>query len=251
LHTITLISDFGEGSHYIARVKASIYAEVGFVPILDISHSIPAWDIEKGAFILNATRKRVKGEVFHFFGINNHTTQFLLAKSEKHWFLAPDNGVLPAILQHEAVTYFDLGAFQHHSFMERLYPQVLSMLMENTFPLDARKVLSPNKVQFKTPSVNQNALYVYLIYTDNYGNAHYNIKREEFYAQFGHNGFRILLNEKDYIDKLSESYFDVSQTNLLAIFNAAGYLEISVCMGNANRLFGLDKTGYILIIPSS
>lgn len=249
--TITLISDFGEGSHYIARVKAAIFAEIGFVPILDITHSIPAWDIEKGAFILNSTRKKIKGQAIHFFGINDGTTRFLAAKSEKHWFLAPDNGVIPAILGVDNIQYFSLGDFTHPSYMERLFPKVMYSIEQNTFSSAYPHSIIPKQVKFKNPSKNGNTLYVYLVFVDNYGNAHYNIKREDFYALFGNSGFKILVNEKDSIDFISDSYNEAAPPTLLALFNSAGYLEIASSKGNANRLFGLDKLGYILIIPSN
>ncbi|MFZ9719587.1 MAG: SAM hydroxide adenosyltransferase, partial [Chitinophagaceae bacterium] len=43
-------------------------------------------------------------------------------------------------------------------------------------------------------------------------------------------------------DRISETYADVPEGEKLAIFNAAGYLEIAINKGNAAGLFGL--TGF-------
>ena len=42
------------------------------------------------------------------------------------------------------------------------------------------------------------------------------------------------------IEKISETYADVTEGEKLALFNAAGYLEIAINKGNAAGLFGLQ-----------
>ena len=44
----------------------------------------------------------------------------------------------------------------------------------------------------------------------------------------------------DCIDKISDTYADVPESEKLALFNSAGYLEIAVNKGNAAGLFGLQ-----------
>jgi S-adenosylmethionine hydrolase len=45
------------------------------------------------------------------------------------------------------------------------------------------------------------------------------------------------------IERISETFADVSEGEKLALFNSAGYLEIAVNKGNAAGLFGLQ--GYL------
>jgi S-adenosyl-L-methionine hydrolase (adenosine-forming) len=42
------------------------------------------------------------------------------------------------------------------------------------------------------------------------------------------------------IDRISESYADVTEGEKLALFNSAGYLEIAINKGNAAGLLGLQ-----------
>jgi S-adenosylmethionine hydrolase len=42
------------------------------------------------------------------------------------------------------------------------------------------------------------------------------------------------------ISQISETYADVPEGTKLALFNAAGYLEIAINKGNAAGLFGLQ-----------
>ena len=41
------------------------------------------------------------------------------------------------------------------------------------------------------------------------------------------------------IERISGSYADVSQGEMLVLFNSAGYMEIAINKGNAAGLFGL------------
>ena len=67
-----------------------------------------------------------------------------------------------------------------------------------------------------------------------------NITREEFEQRRKGRSFRIVFKRDEVIDKISETYADVGEGEKLALFNSAGYLEISIQKGNAAGLFGLQ-----------
>ena len=244
---ITLTTDFGIGSHYIARVKGALYASLGNVPIVDISHDIKPWDIGQGVFLFSATRKSFKGRVFHIFGVNEFSRNHLVAKTENQWFIAPDNGALPEILKQEQPIYYSLGEFSHPSFLERLYPEVIKSIMDGNFPNEKTPHIQPQLKLFKIPAYNLNAMKVFFVYVDRFGNSVLNLRRDEFYSFVGKNQFKIMLNESDYISEISDSYYNKGSGELLAVFNSAGFLEIAVVSGNANTLFGLEKMNYVII----
>jgi S-adenosyl-L-methionine hydrolase (adenosine-forming) len=49
-----------------------------------------------------------------------------------------------------------------------------------------------------------------------------------------------VFKRNEVIDKIVDTYADVPEGEKLALFNAAGYLEISINKGNAAGLFGLQ-----------
>ena len=49
---ITLTTDFGTGSPYVAAMKGVILSINPAATIIDISHAIPAQDITRGALVL-------------------------------------------------------------------------------------------------------------------------------------------------------------------------------------------------------
>ena len=52
--------------------------------------------------------------------------------------------------------------------------------------------------------------------------------------------FSIIFKRDEVINKISNTYSDVSEGEKLAFFNSAGYLEIAINKGNAAGLFGLQ-----------
>jgi S-adenosylmethionine hydrolase len=78
-----------------------------------------------------------------------------------------------------------------------------------------------------------------IIFIDNFENVIVNIKREEFEAQRKGRSFKIVFKRDEIIERISETYADVTEGEKLALFNSGGYLEIAINKGNAAGLFGL------------
>lgn len=79
-----------------------------------------------------------------------------------------------------------------------------------------------------------------IIFIDNFENVIVNISKEEFEEQRKGRKFSIVFKRDESIEKISETYADVPEGEKVALFNAAGYLEIAINKGNAAGLFGLQ-----------
>ena len=62
---ITLLTDFGTADYYVSAVKGAILSVNPSVVIVDITHEIPAQDIEAGAFTLLAAYKTFPAGTIH------------------------------------------------------------------------------------------------------------------------------------------------------------------------------------------
>lgn len=92
------------------------------------------------------------------------------------------------------------------------------------------------------PMYNSNYIEGHIIFIDNFENVVVNITREEFESQRAGRSFKIYFTRGEIIERISETYASVPESEKLATFNSAGYLEIAVNKGNAAGLFGL--TGF-------
>src|SRR5205807_1429684 len=65
LPLVTLTSDFGEGSPYVAAMKAIVLAGCPAAALVDVSHSVPAFDVVSGAFVLWAGAHHFGAQTVH------------------------------------------------------------------------------------------------------------------------------------------------------------------------------------------
>jgi S-adenosylmethionine hydrolase len=91
------------------------------------------------------------------------------------------------------------------------------------------------------PQLGTNWIEGQIIFIDHFENVVVNITKDEFEAQRKGRSFKIVFKRDEVIEKISDSYADVNEGEKLAIFNAAGYLEIAINKGNAAGLFGLER----------
>ena len=56
---ITLTTDFGAGSHYMAAMKGVILSIHPAATIIDISHDVPSQDIRRAAMVLGQRGRRL------------------------------------------------------------------------------------------------------------------------------------------------------------------------------------------------
>ncbi len=70
---ITLTTDLGLIDYYVASVKGAILSELPDSNIIDITHEIPSFDLQKTAFVIkNCYKDFPKGSI-HIIGVNSET----------------------------------------------------------------------------------------------------------------------------------------------------------------------------------
>lgn len=98
---ITLTSDFGEGSPYVAAMKARLLAGCPAATLVDVSHSIRAFDVFAAAFVLWAGTRHFQPGAVHLavvdpgVGSSRRGVAFTLGGS---WYVGPDNGLFGLVL---------------------------------------------------------------------------------------------------------------------------------------------------------
>jgi len=101
LPLITLTTDFGEGSPYVAVMKGRLLAGCPDATLVDVSHSVPPFDIVAGAFILWAGTQHFGPGAVHLAVVDpgvggaRRPVAFELAGS---CYVGPDNGLFGMVL---------------------------------------------------------------------------------------------------------------------------------------------------------
>jgi S-adenosyl-L-methionine hydrolase (adenosine-forming) len=99
---ITLLTDFGTADGYVAEVKGVLYTAAPEAAVVDLSHDIPAHDVESARLAVARYWRRFPAGTIHLVivdpGVGSERAA-LAVESHGRYLIGPDNGALsPALL---------------------------------------------------------------------------------------------------------------------------------------------------------
>jgi S-adenosylmethionine hydrolase len=248
---ITLTSDIGSQDYLVGAVKGQLLQIDSRFQFVDITHQLLPFNYPQAAYITRNALKQFPTQTFHMILVNLFETkpeQMLLAYHNDQYILCADNGLLTMILESkpDLVIGLPLGkvAMRNTLHCVNVMGSAIKKIVDGVRMLD----IGQSDVNFVEknalkPLLGENWIEGQIIFIDNFENVVVNITREQFEEQRKGRSFRIVFKRDEVIERISETYADVSEGEKLAVFNSAGYLEIAVNKGNAAGLFGLH--GYL------
>ncbi|MDY0167813.1 MAG: SAM-dependent chlorinase/fluorinase [Thermoguttaceae bacterium] len=99
---ITLTTDFGAGSPYVAAMKGVILSINPDVTLVDLTHDVPAQDVRYGAMILDSVCPRFPAGTVHVAVVDpgvGTDRAIVYARIGGQQFIAPDNGLLSRLAE--------------------------------------------------------------------------------------------------------------------------------------------------------
>ena len=242
---ITLLTDFGEKDYYVGLFKGDLHTATPSSRIVDISHSIPPYDIVTGAFFLKNTFEHFPKGTIHIVRVYEQglgKQKLLAAKYRNYYFIAPDNGILSLVFDEkpDLVVEVDLKQVKLPT-LEDYYCRVVKEIVFNN-NIGQIGMATTKFVERKPlmPVLEPSRIVGTILYIDNFGNVITNIQRSDVERYDGKRA-RINYRTSDVIEGIVDNYNDVDPAYKLARFNSIGYLEICVNCGNASMLLGLEK----------
>jgi S-adenosylmethionine hydrolase len=98
---VTLLTDFGEHSGYVAQMKAAILEINRDVVLVDISHSVGAQDIASAAWLLRDVAAAFPPDAIHVAVVDpgvGTSRRIIGVNTARGVYIAPDNGVLTLVI---------------------------------------------------------------------------------------------------------------------------------------------------------
>src|SRR5215211_5445692 len=99
---LTLLTDFGLTDYYVAAVKGTVLRLAPEAILVDISHDVPAGDVETASFLLAAASPSFPAGTVHLAVVDpgvGSERRILAAHTATAFLLAPDNGLLTPLLE--------------------------------------------------------------------------------------------------------------------------------------------------------
>ena len=245
---ITLLTDFGEKDGFVGTMKGVILSINPKTVIVDISHEIPAQDIEAGAFVLNGSYRYFPSGTIHVVVIDpgvGSDRKILAVQSADYFFIAPDNQVLKYIF-HSSETLTVVEVLNKQFFLNKIsrtfhgrdiFAPIAAHLSTNVgIKQLGQKTRKYDRGIIHQPKITGSNINGKIVYSDKFGNLISNIPAEliDKPISFIQIGSTIL-------NRVSNSYTEVDMNEPLAIIGSSGYLEIAIRNGNAKRQLLLDR----------
>ena len=257
---VSLLTDFGHDDEYVGVVKAVILGYSPATQIVDICHTIPPQDIRSAARMLEAAYPFFPEKTVHLAIVDpgvGTERDIVMAESGDHLFIAPDNGILTAILQSSELTNcYRLSAmpttqvsstFHGRDIMAPVAGKLaagtpISELGDERDP-EQCVVLPPSLVQ-----ITEREIIGEVIAIDHFGNIATSIKAEHIHMPLSDVEIEI---SGVIIPGIVNTYAEVEISSMAALIDSRGNLEIAMNQGNAARQLGSKKGDCIVIRSAS
>ncbi len=245
---ITLTSDIGRQDFLTGAVKGQLLHTNPAFNIVDISHELSPFNYPQAAYVCRNAIKNFPPQTFHIVLVNlfDRRPEHLLFIQHHHQFIGcADNGLITMILEEtpEKIVALPLPASQPKNtlYCARVFGEAFQQILDGKA---MEEIGDPGiSIEVKNPLrplLGPKYIEGQIIFIDNFENVIINITKEEFEEQRRGRSFKIVFKRDEVIDKISETYADVHESEKLALFNSANYLEIAINKGNAAGLFGLE-----------
>jgi S-adenosyl-L-methionine hydrolase (adenosine-forming) len=238
---ITLLTDFGTADYFVGAVKGAILSINPAAVIADITHEIPAQDVETAAFTLLAAYETFPPGTIHFAVVDpgvGSERRAIVVRAGKWLFVGPDNGIFTYIYDRErSYQSFHITAKKYFrpspstTFHGRdIFAPVAAALSNGVKP-EAFGPLITDEVRLP------NALTPRIIHIDRFGNCITNITRD----LFANEQHPTLVIKRKAINTFVDFYSAAPPNTLFAIWGSAGFLEISVNGKSAAKMLGAKR----------
>jgi S-adenosylmethionine hydrolase len=252
---ITLTTDFGLNDHFVGTVKGVILNIVPDVEIVDISHAVQSFDIFDGALTIAQAYSYFPADTVHLVVVDpgvGTARRALVVKTEKHTFVAPDNGVLSLVYGREERLHVREITAEHYylqpvskTFHARdIFAPVAASLAKG---VDSEKFgdLISDFVRFNAPkpkSVDATTLKGVVLKVDRFGNLITNITPQDapMLFQLDPLPFKITVGKRE-ITEIKTAYAEGAPGEVFGILGSMGFLEIATNRGAAAQLAGTGK----------
>ena len=249
---ITLTTDFGGKSGYAGVIKGVILTINPRCKIVDITHHVSPQDVEEAAFLLNNTYSYFPARSIHIVVVDpgvGGERKPILVETDRYWFVGPDNGIFSFVFLTKSFKKVWEITNQHYFLPEvsttfhgrDIFAPIAAHLSLGVSAKELGKELRKFiRLDGLEPKILEGMIKAKVVYVDHFGNLVSNISKDLFSKVVADRSFRITVGGR-IIQRLSLSYTDARDGEVLALFGSSQWLEISKKNGNCQRELKVRK----------
>jgi S-adenosylmethionine hydrolase len=257
---ITLTTDFGANDHFVGTMKGVVYNINPSARVVDISHEVPSYDLLDGALTIAQAYSYFPPETIHVVVVDpgvGSARRPILARTEKYFFVAPDNGVLSLALERErrvSVRHITAENYFLHPVSQTfhgrdIFAAVAAWLSTGLESSDFGQEVS-DYVRFRipTPKVSQKGIHGVILKVDKFGNLVTNITPHDIPQLFAPHPpqLKIVIGKHEVIS-MRTAYAEGTPGEIFGILGSMGFLEIAMNQGSAARALEVGKGAEVVV----
>lgn len=259
---ITLTTDFGLNDHFVGTMKGVILKILPNAEIVDICHSVQAFDILDGALALAESYSYFPTRTVHLVVVDpgvGSARRPIIASSEEQNFVAPDNGVLSLMyareerlsVRHITSDHYFLQPVSNTFHGRDIFAPVAAYLAKGVDHEKFGEEIT-DFVRFNAPKpkpADANTLRGVVLRVDRFGNLITNFTPQDAPAVFQQQppAFKIVVGKRE-VSVMRQNYAEGAPGEVFGILGSMGYLEIVANRGSAAQLVGSGKGTEVQLI---
>ena len=255
---VALLSDFGGKDHYAGAMKGVILGICPDATLVDISHDVPPHDVMTAAFELAAAyRYFPAGSVFLSVvdpGVGS-ARRGLAADTGDYRFVAPDNGVLTVVFQETPPKrvvelterrYARPTVSRTFEGRDRFAPAAAWLAKGIQLSALGRPVTDYRMLELPVPESTDDRVTGTVLRVDRFGNLVTNIDRKTFERLAQKGSIQIAVGSHA-IGRLVETYADINEDEVCALFGSTDHLEFAANSESAVERLDVGRGAAVVV----
>jgi len=244
---ITLTTDFGISSPYVAQMKGVLLAQVPDVRLVDVTHAVPAQQVVAAALILQDSLPWFPKEAIHVAVIDPGvgTSRPVIAARSRHGYLiGPDNGLF-SLFELREVVRLDRPEFWGKQVSATFHGRDLMAPVAAALARGVRldRLGTPvddwQRLDLPRPQREDGKLIGEILFADSFGNLITNLTANDVPVP----PHQVSLTDHRF--RWVGTYGEAEPGEPVALIGSSGRLELAVVNGDAART--LPSTGRVVV----
>jgi S-adenosyl-L-methionine hydrolase (adenosine-forming) len=249
---ITLTTDFGMGSPYVAAMKGVMLSINPTVTIVDITHDIPAQNIRSAAGVLDDVAERFPQDTIHVAVVDpgvGTDRAIVYARINQRNYVAPDNGLLSRLAERTApdkLIRLDNPAFWLETVSATFHGRdiMAPVAAHLSLGLDPRLLGPPldTLAAVQWPQIRRTPTRIegVVLEIDSFGNLITNITADMLSGRPTDERVCVICHIYETWG-IYHTYAEKPQGTFVALIGSRGFLELAIVGGNAAEQLGIKR----------
>jgi len=239
---LVLFTDYGPADPYVGQLHGVLAHEAPGVAVIDLLHTVPAFDPRAGAYLLAALAPRFPaGSVFVCVvdpGVGG-SREALIVRSDDRWYVGPDNGLFEIVARRGRDVEVRAIRWRPPALSESFHGRDLFAPVAARIARGEKVAAVP--VQLSSAGSDWPDDLAEIIYIDHFGNCLTGLRAGTL-ARDGH------IRAGDHELAGARVFGEVPAGSAFWYENSLGLVEIAVNRGDASRELGLKPGDPVSVI---